>query len=111
MLMTSRFDFHCDERRFASAMLERFTHLWLFRADQRRRCGDFVVVDMSSPSPKRRGVFVLDLKLGAPLVERAGVQMLNVPLALQELSASGTALAPEATTLMGDGAKLLHHWN
>jgi hypothetical protein len=40
--------------------------VWVFRCDQRRFAGDFVVVDMSEPRPERRWVVVLDLKMGAP---------------------------------------------
>lgn len=80
-----RFGFRCDERQFATDLLERKTHLWVFRADQRRRCGDFVVVDMSAPRGRARRVFGLELKLGAPASERGGLQMQNLDRALHAL--------------------------
>jgi len=87
-----------DEVQFVTTMIDdhrrqglRKHNVVLFRADQRKFCGDFVCVDVSSP-PRRRGelclpawdVFVIDLKRGAPLQVNgggAGVQFKNAALA------------------------------
>lgn len=83
-----------DEVHFATSMVDtplnlglRKHNLAIFRADQRRFCGDFICVDVSSP-PQVQGnlllpaweVFVLDLKRGAPLQVGgggAGIQLRN----------------------------------
>ena len=48
-------------------LLSRKRNLWLFRCDQKSSCGDFAIVDMSSPQPEGRRLYVLELKSGAPL--------------------------------------------
>ena len=53
---------------FARTLLRRKRNLWLYRCNQRRFCGDFVVVDMSAVPP--RPIWVLELKAGE--VARAG---------------------------------------
>src|SRR5579862_2589567 len=54
------------ERRFARALLERRTNLWLFRTSQRAFGGDFLIVDASEPRIGSRPVLVLELKDGEP---------------------------------------------
>lgn len=82
-----------DEERFVVDLLGdsrsglRKHNLWLYRTDQKKRAGDFVVIDTSGPTRTRNGVptplwdvFVLDLKMGAPLQlggQGAGIQLLN----------------------------------
>lgn len=81
-----------DERDFAQSLLERYTHLWLFRSRQSMACGDFLVVDVSSPRITRRRVFALELKQGRPLSHGAGGagwQLRNVEAAVSELVAAG----------------------
>jgi len=95
------------EKRFAVALLTRRTNLWLFRTDQKRRAGDFVVVDMSSPDPVRRRVWVVDLKCGAELKVGgggAGMQLLNAPLAVEAVA--GLSSSPPVLAV-GDGVVLL----
>jgi hypothetical protein len=81
-----------DEARFAKELLRRRGNFWVYRTHQARFCGDFVLVDMSSPRPARRDVYVLDLKLGGRLKVGgggAGVQFRNAALAVGEIAASG----------------------
>lgn len=102
------FAFKADEGEFARAVLERHTRLWVYRANQRASCGDFVVVDMSSPWPARRRTYVVELKLGAtPRVGGGGVgvQLLHAAEAVEELSVR-TAEAP-VVAVVGDGAALV----
>ncbi|MCO5165283.1 MAG: hypothetical protein M9894_02800 [Planctomycetes bacterium] len=99
------------ERRFARALLERRTHLWLLRADQRAFAGDFVVVDLSPPRLERRAALVLELKQGASLV-RAGSTRHQVQHAAAVVAAAARAtgaLAPAAPfeVLVGDPTALL----
>lgn len=78
-----------DEEKFARELLERATHLWLFRSNQRLFCGDFVVVDMSCPRPEGRSVVALDIKLGGMLRLGGGPaarQLVNAERAADELA-------------------------
>lgn len=81
--------FKSDERSFALALLRARTQLWLFRAHQAASCGDFLVVDLSDPSPSRRPVWALELKRGRPLRVGAGFQGRNVAAAVGELVRDG----------------------
>jgi hypothetical protein len=80
-----------DERHFARELLRRKSNYWLFRSNQRHACGDFAVVDVSSPVPARRRAFVIDLKQGAPVRlggGGAGVQLRNAEQVIRELEAT-----------------------
>jgi hypothetical protein len=104
------FAFKNDEHAFARTLLARRTELWLFRANQRAFCGDFVAVDMSAAAGARRRALVLELKLGAPLrVGNGGVQLRNAARAVRDLPLRHEAIGdpPAFTVLTGDGAALL----
>jgi hypothetical protein len=105
--------FKCDERDFASALLERHTQLWLFRTNQAAACGDFLVVDCSAPDPARRDAWVIELKLGRPL--RAGGtphQLRNVRVAAEELALRGVlGEEPALTVLRGGREAVLRHFD
>ena len=106
------FRFKNDEERFARQLVRRKSSLWVFRCNQQGFCGDFVVVDMSSPDPGRRPVFVIDLKQGAPLKVGgggAGVQFRNAVHAVDAV-ARRTGAVPrgaEFVLLSGDRGELL----
>lgn len=96
-----------DEERFARELLERATHLWLFRSNQRLFCGDFVVIDMSCPRPAGRKVVALDIKLGGCLRLGGGPaarQLVNAERAADELADELGIVPPgaEITRLSGD---------
>ena len=104
------FAFKCDELDFARALLARRTNLWLYRTSQRAFAGDFIVVDLSSPSAEARTVHLIELKRGEPL--RVGlptsVQLRNAPAALRELAGSGIiSHVPLARALTGDAGAVL----
>jgi hypothetical protein len=106
------FAFKNDEQGFARELLARKTELWLFRSNQQAFCGDFVVVDVSSPSPARRRAFVLDLKRGGRLKEGgggAGVQLVNAACVVRDVALATGALEAEAPfdLLTGDSGLLL----
>jgi hypothetical protein len=106
------FAFKNDEEDFARALLARHGRLWLYRSNQRAFCGDFVIVDMSSPSPARRRAFVVDIKLGAPLRRGgggAGVQLRNAADVVRHVGAAGAVLGDDAPwdIVTGDGARIL----
>ncbi|MGF1527220.1 MAG: hypothetical protein ACFCBW_10555 [Candidatus Competibacterales bacterium] len=104
------FAFKNDERQFARQLLSRRPHYWLFRTHQRHYCGDFVVVDMSSPKLEGRRVFVVDLKQNAPLRRGggAGRQFANAPEVVAAL-AQGGLVTPEVgfDKLSGDRRQVL----
>ncbi len=85
------FALKCDELEFARALLARRSNLWLYRTSQRAFAGDFVIVDLSRPSPKARSVVVTELKrgervrVGAP----SSIQLRNATTAVAELASRG----------------------
>lgn len=102
--LLARFAFKCDEQRFARVLLARATHLWLWRVDQAAGAGDFVVVDMSSPDPRRRRALAIDLKLGAELREGSSHQLRHRDAAVAALECTA---ATAATPWIGDGEAVL----
>lgn len=111
-LVFQSFAFKNDELHFARELLRRKSQLWLFRSNQRAFCGDFTVIDVSSPWPERRRAFVIDLKLGAPVRlggGGAGVQLRNAERAVREIARTTGALGPDPTfdLLTGDSSKIL----
>lgn len=104
------FAFKNDEQGFARALLARRTEIWLYRANQRAFCGDFLVVDMSSPRTARRRAFVLELKLGMPVRRGGGgVQLRNAGRAVRDVARAHGVLGdePPFEVLTGDGAGML----
>lgn len=107
------FDLTADERQFVDGLIRRHRRFWVFRSNQRRFCGDFVVVDMSSPNPGYRPVWVIDLKHGSRLHlggGGAGIQLRNRHLAVRELvrgGVTGTETRPHA--VVGDRRVVLEH--
>lgn len=86
--LVAAFRLHPRERAFALELLRRKSNFWLFRTHQGASCGDFVVVDMSSPDKALRPVWVVELKLDEPLHEgsgRVGNQLQNASSGLQRL--------------------------
>jgi len=61
-ILNAMFAFKGTERAFASRLLEEKPHLWVFRCNQQCFCGDFIVVDMSSPDHESRRVLAIELK-------------------------------------------------
>lgn len=106
------FEFGSDERGFCLRLVGRKTNLWLFRSNQRRFCGDFVVVDMSCPLPDARTVAVIDLKRSQPLRRGgggAGVAFRNAADAVAEIARSTGVVSPdhEAELVTGAAAEVL----
>lgn len=110
--LLERFDLASHERVFVKTILERRTNLWVFRAHQRHACGDFIIVDMSSPRAVTRQSYVLELKSGEPLViGGARLQCARYREALAEIAAHTgiiEALTPNEV-LYGDAAVVLDH--
>lgn len=107
-LLSERYALKSDEKPFVRELLSRKRNLWVFRCDQRRFAGDFVVVDMSEPRPERRRVVVLDLKMGAPLVlggGGAGVQLTNARLAVDGVAARKGLIASGVPYELATGDK------
>lgn len=100
------------EREFARTLLRAKTNLWLFRTNQVRYAGDFVVVDMSASQGRaraRRRVWVLELKANDKLKTAGGVQLQNWREALAEIAAQHGIIDPDASAelLQGDPALVL----
>ena len=102
-----------DERRFVDELSRRHDRFWIYRSHQKRYCGDFALVDMSSPRPCRRTVWIVDLKHAARLRlggGGAGVQLRNRDAAIAELVADGVADADSpACAVVGDRRVVLAH--
>lgn len=106
------FALHEDERAFAFLLLSHQPHYWLFRSNQRRFCGDFIVVDMSSPLKEGRRVFVLDLKQNTNLKVGgggAGVQFRHAGRAVRTIARLTGELLRDAAfeKAVGDKDQLL----
>jgi hypothetical protein len=106
------FAFKADEHEFALELLSRRTELWLFRANQRAFCGDFLAIDMSSPRPAGRRVYVLELKRGMPVrigAGAVGIQLRNATIAVRALARERGFVADEGAsiTVSGDGAAIV----
>ena len=110
--LVEEFAFCNDEEKFAKTLLQRKKNLWVFRTSQKNFCGDFVIVDMSSPDPSYRQVFILDLKFGARLKiggGGAGIQFSRSPLAIEDI-AKHTGIIPtnaKYELLSGDRREIL----
>jgi hypothetical protein len=106
-----RFDMRSHERSFVKTVLARRSNLWLFRTNQRRSCGDFIAVDMSSSRRVDRCAYVMELKMGERLVTGgARLQCAQYGAAVDELAARGVLADKSPVELLyGDGAEVLSH--
>ena len=106
-----RFDMRGHERSFVKTVLARRSNLWLFRTNQRRSCGDFIAIDMSSSRRAARCVYVMELKMGVRLViGGARLQCAQYCAAVDELAARGILEGGSPVELLyGDGAAVLTH--
>lgn len=96
------FALNADEERFVYGLLDtrerqglRKHNLWVFRSHQQKFAGDFVVVDMSRPLKKQGrlllpdwDVFVLDVKMNAPLKLGGGGAGIQFKLAKEAAQAA-----------------------
>ena len=106
--LLERFAMSGPEQAFVQTVLARRTNLWLYRCNQRAACGDFLVVDVSSPAPLDRAAVAIELKAGAPLaLGGARLQLTNVDAALAELIAAGVLASAAVTLAHGDEAAVL----
>ena len=88
-------------------LLEVQTHLWIYRCNQRRFCGDFIAVDMSEPRRGCRRVHPIELKQRAQLkIGSQHWQLTRFRAALQEIATTTGAIeaAVPVTPLLGDSA-------
>ncbi|MBK9035300.1 MAG: hypothetical protein IPL61_29280 [Myxococcales bacterium] len=106
--LLERFAMSGPEQAFVQTVLARRTNLWLYRCNQRAACGDFIVVDVSSPTPADRVAVAIELKAGAPLaLGGARVQLANVDAAVAELVVAGVVGGGAVTHAYGDEAVVL----
>jgi hypothetical protein len=106
-----RFDMRSHERTFVKAVLARRSNLWLFRTNQRRSCGDFIAIDMSSSRRASRCAYVMELEMGERLViGGARLQCAHYRAAVDELAARGIIEDRSPVELLyGDSAAALTH--
>ena len=106
-----RFDMRSHERAFVKTVLARRSNLWLFRTNQRRSCGDFIAIDMSSSRRVERRAYVMELKMGERLViGGARLQCARYCSAVDELVAREILEHSSPVELLyGDGAVVLTH--
>lgn len=106
-----RFEMRSHERAFVKTVLARRSNLWLFRTNQRRSCGDFIAIDMSSSRRADRRAYVMELKTGHRLViGGARLQCAQYSVAVDELVAREIlADSSPVELLYGDGAAVLTH--
>lgn len=106
-----QFEMRSHERGFVKTALARRSNLWLFRTNQRRSCGDFIAIDMSSSRRVDRPAYVMELKTGDRLViGGARLQCAQHRAAVDELVAREVlADSSPVELLYGDGAAVLTH--
>ena len=106
-----RFDMRSHERAFVKTVLARRSNVWLFRTNQRRSCGDFIAIDMSSSQRAERRAYVMELKMGERLVlGGARLQCAQYRAAVDELVAREILEDGSPVELLyGDGAAVLMH--
>jgi hypothetical protein len=106
-----RFEMRSHERSFVKTVLARRSNLWLFRTNQRRSCGDFIAVDMSSSRRAARCAYVMELKMGVRLViGGARLQCAQYCAAVDELAARGILEGGSPVELLyGDSGAVLTH--
>ncbi|MGE0710718.1 MAG: hypothetical protein AB7N76_28020 [Planctomycetota bacterium] len=99
------------ERAFALALLRARPNLWLYRVNQRAHAGDFAVVDLSSPRPELRPLWVLELKAGQPArsVSPTFLQLRNAVEVARALARAGLVAqgVDDGALLLGAGEELL----
>lgn len=104
------FELRRREVRFVRCLLDAHPRFWIWRTDQRQRAGDFALVDMSSPDPARRRLWIVDLKLGTePKLGGggAGNQLTNHGQAVAELASAGVVVRVQPRLAVGDGLRLI----
>jgi hypothetical protein len=110
--LAASFAMHEGEMGFVRALLHGKKNVWVFRANQRGFCGDFLLVDMSVARVDRRPVFAVELKLGGALVRGgggAGVQFSRVRGAVEDLARRFSIIAPSNAVILlaGDPREVL----
>ena len=90
------------EKRFVRVLLRERSNLRLFRTNQRKWCGDFIVVDMSSPEPSKRRIYVLELKAGEQLTEAGEThrQLAGYAQAVAEIARDHGIVAANSTATL-----------
>jgi len=110
-MVYAMFAFKSDEQAFVGSLLTQKQHYWVFRCNQQRFCGDFVVVDMSCPESKRRRIFVIEMKENTELKidSGAGIQLRNAAEAIEIIAQETGAILADCPfeTLVGDKQHLL----
>jgi hypothetical protein len=106
-----QFEMRSHERAFVKTVLARRSNLWLFRTNQRRWCGDFIAIDMSSARRVDRRAYVMELKMGGRLaIGGAHLQCAQHRAAIDEIVARGILDGSSPVELLhGDGAAVLAH--
>lgn len=112
--LKEKFALRSHEKDFALRLLNQRRNLWLFRTNQRHSCGDFAAVDMSAADPDERRVYVMELKLGAPLVaapQLGNIQLAGYHQAIQEIATTTRIITTGSPVelVFGDNTRVLNH--
>ena len=102
------FAFKSDERTFARSLLARRTQLWVYRTHQAVACGDFVVVDRSSPT--RHRAWVIELKHGRPVRLGGAWQLRHADVVIDDLVATGALVPHTAYARLTGGCHAVLAW-
>ena len=101
--MTRAFSLRRRERAFARELLAKRTQLWLYRCDQHRFCGDFVVVDRSAAAGAPMRCWAIELKSSARLrIGRLGIQLANCGEAANDVAAQLAVPVRLPVAVIGD---------
>lgn len=70
---------------FCRTILQQNTNWWLFRCNQKKAIGDFLMVNMSSSDISLRSVLVVELKYNQNPKPKKGFQLRNSQLVIAQL--------------------------
>ncbi len=113
--LLEKFALKTHEKTFALTLLRKKRNLWLFRANQRKACGDFLIVDMSAKSKLNRQTYVIELKLRVPLIissSKVNIQFTAYQEAIQEISSTTGIINPDCQPdlLYGDNQEVIEYF-
>lgn len=107
------FGFCSTEKAFARDLLCSEHPFCVFRSNQRKFCGDFVIVDMSQRKRRARKVYLVEMKerIALKVDKGAGFQCRNGRAALEAIAQETGIIPPDAPyeKLVGDRAHLLEY--
>lgn len=112
-MLYGMFGFCSSEKDFAHDLLCSEHPFCVFRSNQRKFCGDFVVVDMSEVRRRARKVYLVEMKerIALKIGKGAGIQCRNGRAALEAIAKETGIIPPDAPyeKLVGDRTHILEY--